>query len=133
MGVNVPMSFDQVIKMKDKQIAELEIRIQELTEERDMWRSTAAEFRAKVIGASESCTAVAEPFDLVDNVHSPAHYTQGGIETIDFIRAKLTPEEFAGYCKGNALKYVSRATHKGGVEDLRKAGVYLGWAVGGER
>lgn len=67
-----------------------------------------------------------------DNINHPAHYTAGGIETIDFIRAKLTPEEFIGYCKGNALKYVSRATHKGGAEDLRKAGKYLGWAVGGE-
>jgi len=26
-------------------------------------------------------------------IHSPDHYTHGGIETIDFIKAKLTPEE----------------------------------------
>lgn len=66
--------------------------------------------------------------ELTDNVNHPAHYTAGGIETIAFIRAKLTPEEFVGYCKGNALKYVSRARLKGGDEDLRKAAVYLGWA-----
>ncbi|REK69432.1 DUF3310 domain-containing protein [Paenibacillus paeoniae] len=66
-------------------------------------------------------------------VNSPSHYTQGGIETIEFIRAKLTPEEFAGYCKGNVLKYVARATHKGGIEDLRKAGKYIEFATGGER
>ncbi len=65
-----------------------------------------------------------------DPVNHPAHYTSGGIETIEFIRAKLTPEEFVGYCKGNVLKYVSRANLKGGVEDLSKATVYLGWAVG---
>ena len=57
-----------------------------------------------------------------DNIKHPAHYTDGGIETIDFIRAKLTPEEFAGYCKGNALKYISRAGKKGdAAEDLAKA------------
>lgn len=64
-----------------------------------------------------------------DNVNQPAHYTVGGIETIDFIRAKLTPEEFRGYCKGNVIKYVTRELHKGGVEDLRKAALYLGWAI----
>ena len=64
-----------------------------------------------------------------DNVKHPAHYTDGGIETIDYIRAKLTPEEFIGYCKGNALKYISRAGKKGDAsEDLAKAAVYLGWA-----
>ena len=64
-----------------------------------------------------------------DNVKHPAHYCVGGIETIDYIRAKLTREEFIGYCKGNALKYISRAGKKGdAAEDLAKAAVYLGWA-----
>lgn len=48
-------------------------------------------------------------------VNSPAHYTLGGIETIKFIEAKLTPEEFRGYLKGNVLKYGSRLGHKGDV------------------
>lgn len=50
-----------------------------------------------------------------DLVNSPAHYTTGGIETIKFIEAKLTPEEFRGYLKGNVLKYGSRLGHKGDV------------------
>lgn len=66
---------------------------------------------------------------MSDNVHNPAHYTSGGIETIDFIRAKLGPEGFRAYCLGNVLKYVTRHALKNGDEDLRKAGVYLGWAV----
>lgn len=37
----------------------------------------------------------------------------GGIETWDYIKAKLTKEELRGYLKGNILKYVSRAEHKG--------------------
>jgi hypothetical protein len=61
----------------------------------------------------------------VDNINSPAHYTAGGIETIDFIKAKLTPEEFRGYLKGNVLKYASRAGLKGNaVEDAGKLAWY---------
>jgi len=47
-----------------------------------------------------------------ETVNSPAHYTVGGIETIDYIQAKLTPDEFRGYLKGNVIKYTSRAQYK---------------------
>ena len=60
-----------------------------------------------------------------DPVERPAHYTVGGIETIDYIKAKLSQEEFEGYLRGNILKYISRAPHKNGQEDLRKARWYL--------
>lgn len=64
-------------------------------------------------------------FEPVDNVNSPEHYKVGGIETIDFIKAKLTPEEFRGYLKGNVLKYASRAGHKNNaVEDAGKLAWY---------
>ena len=60
-----------------------------------------------------------------DPVNSPAHYTVGNIETIDYIQAKLTPEEFKGYLKGNVLKYASRAGHKGNaMEDAGKLAWY---------
>ena len=48
----------------------------------------------------------------VDMVNHPPHYTIGGIETIDYIQAKLTPDEFRGYLKGNIIKYTSRAQYK---------------------
>ena len=48
---------------------------------------------------------------MTDPVNQPPHYRQGGIECIDAIAAALTPEEFAGYCKGNILKYVWREKH----------------------
>ena len=60
-------------------------------------------------------------------VQHPRHYTKGGVECIDAIRASMTDEAFAGYCKGNVLKYIFRYEDKGGVEDLDKANVYLGW------
>ena len=56
-----------------------------------------------------------------DMVNSPSHYKVGGIETIDFIEAKNL-----GYHLGNAVKYISRADHKGAkIQDLQKALWYL--------
>ena len=60
-----------------------------------------------------------------DSVNHPSHYTQGSIETIDYMESCLTPEEFCGGCKMNVLKYVSREKHKNGLEDLKKARWYL--------
>lgn len=59
-----------------------------------------------------------------NNVNHPSHY-QGDIETIDYIKDKLTPEEFRGFCKANGLKYISRERLKNGDEDLKKARWYL--------
>lgn len=64
-----------------------------------------------------------------DMVNHPSHYANKGIEVIDYIRDTLTPDGFTEYCGGNVLKYVSRWRHKGGVEDLRMAKVYLGWMI----
>lgn len=64
-----------------------------------------------------------------DPIHAPAHYTAGGLEVIDILRAKLTPEEFRGFCKGNIIKYTLRANFKGGAADYAKADVYAGWLV----
>lgn len=65
----------------------------------------------------------------MDNVNHPSHYADGEIEVIDFIRDKLTQAGFTEYCGGNVLKYVSRWRKKGGIEDLKKAQVYLGWMI----
>lgn len=70
-----------------------------------------------------------------DAVHHPSHYTLPGldVESVDVIRAVLTPEEFKGWCKGNALKYSLRAGRKDPakeVQDLAKAGVFLSWITG---
>lgn len=59
-----------------------------------------------------------------DPVNHPPHYKAGGIETIDFIEAKRL-----GYHLGNVIKYITRAYHKGGMEDLLKAQWYLNRAI----
>ncbi len=64
-----------------------------------------------------------------DAVQHPSHYTHGGIECIDAIRASMTADGFCDYCKGNIIKYIWRWRDKGGVEDLRKASVYLDWLI----
>ena len=55
-------------------------------------------------------------------VHSPSHYTRGGIEVIDFIEAKGL-----NFHLGNVVKYVSRAGFKqdAKIQDLEKALWYL--------
>ena len=65
-----------------------------------------------------------------DNVNRPAHYTQGGIECIDAIKAAMTPEAFRGFLKGNIQKYVWRYEKKNGLEDLKKARWYLDRLIG---
>jgi len=62
-------------------------------------------------------------------VIQPSHYNLGSIETIDYLRDNLTPELYEGFCIGNVIKYISRYKSKGGVEDLKKAQVYLDWAI----
>ncbi|MFC4373287.1 DUF3310 domain-containing protein [Nocardia halotolerans] len=60
---------------------------------------------------------------MTDVVNHPSHYTQSrfSCECIAITR-HLT------FCAGNAFKYVWRHQEKNGVEDLRKAAVYLRWA-----
>ena len=74
--------------------------------------------------------SIMELGSVSDPVNHPAHYKKGGIETIDVLEAKLTPEEFQGYCIGNALKYLTRRNYKGKPEeDMRKAHWYLSRAL----
>ena len=70
-------------------------------------------------------SATAQDWDAVrpDMVNSPPHYTAGGIETIDYIKAKLSPEGYRGYLQGNLLKYASRIGKKGS-DDAGKAAWY---------
>ena len=61
-----------------------------------------------------------------DIINNPKHYTVGGYEALDVIKAKLTPEEYRGYCKGNILKYLMRANYKGHHDDdIQKAHYYM--------
>lgn len=63
---------------------------------------------------------------MSDNVNHPNHYTQGGIECIEAIKAatvNLTGIE--AVCTANAIKYLWRWKEKNGTEDLDKAIWYI--------
>lgn len=60
---------------------------------------------------------------------TPEYYKAEGVETIDYLHAFLTEDEFNGFCKGNIIKYVSRANRKNGIEDIRKARSYIGYLI----
>jgi hypothetical protein len=75
--------------------------------------------------AADQAMAGQAQTNKADLVNSPPHYRQGDVECIDAIESALTAEEFRGYCKGNALKYIWRERHKGQDESLKKAIWYL--------
>ena len=59
---------------------------------------------------------------LSEDAINPEHYKIGGIEAIDYMRAKSSNEEFRGYLRLSALKYLSRAGHKDdAVQEYEKA------------
>ena len=55
-----------------------------------------------------------------EKVNHPSHYMTGGLEAIEVLKLKLTPEEYKGYLKGNCLKYILRADYKDGRTDIEK-------------
>jgi hypothetical protein len=57
---------------------------------------------------------------MTDNVNHPKHYNShpSGVECI-------TVAEHMSFNIGNAIKYLWRADHKNGLEDLRKAAWYV--------
>ena len=76
----------------------------------------------EVVRVGESVRLV----EAEDAVNSPEHYTHGGIECIDAIKASMSRLEFLGYLKGNCQKYLWRYRHKGNAgQDLAKARWYL--------
>ena len=61
-----------------------------------------------------------------DLVNHPQHYTSGNVECIEAIKASMNHQEFCGYLKGNAMKYLWRYRLKQNPgQDLRKAMWYL--------
>ena len=63
---------------------------------------------------------------MSDMVNHPAHYTAGGIECIDALKAATVGlEGIQAVCTANAIKYLWRWKYKNGVEDLKKAIWYI--------
>ena len=58
------------------------------------------------------------------DIAKQSHYTRFRIQPITFIEAN-----HLSYSQGNVVKYVCRFDGKNGVEDLRKAKVYLDYLI----
>lgn len=61
-------------------------------------------------------------------INHPSHYNTGSFEVIDVIDDVAKSSGYSAtdmFYVGNVLKYVMRAPHKNGLEDLKKARWYL--------
>ena len=70
----------------------------------------------------ENYTAITGEEDIINK---PKHYTQAGIEAIDYLKMTMPNEAFKGFLEGNVKKYMHRFRFKNGIEDLKKANWYL--------
>lgn len=62
----------------------------------------------------------------MDMVNHPTHYTQGGIECIDALKAATVSKTgIEAVCTANAIKYLWRYEEKSGIEDVKKARWYI--------
>jgi len=64
-----------------------------------------------------------------DMVNHPEHYDLKGLEVIEVIKKTMTYSDFTAYCHGNVIKYVLRCRKKGGIQDLKKAKVYINYML----
>ena len=53
------------------------------------------------------------------------HYKNMGVQPWKAMESWMTPEQFAGFLRGNAIKYLARCDVKGGIDDIKKARHYI--------
>jgi len=53
------------------------------------------------------------------------HYKGMGVQPWAAMESWMTPEQFAGFLRGNAIKYLARCDVKGGIDDVKKARHYI--------
>lgn len=53
------------------------------------------------------------------------HYKNMGVQPWKAMESWMTPEQFAGFLRGNAIKYLARCDAKGGIDDIKKAKHYI--------
>jgi hypothetical protein len=87
-----------------------------------IWKVYKGEKAAK--DAETRLSPALDPRGWSDPVLSPSHYDlPGGIQVIDLIRGE-------SFLRGNALKYIFRAPHKGKeLEDMKKSREYINWEI----
>lgn len=67
-----------------------------------------------------------KPSDRADDLQIGGdHYKNMGVQPWKAMESWLTPEQFAGFLRGNAIKYLARCDVKGGLDDIKKARHYI--------
>lgn len=54
-----------------------------------------------------------------------SHYKDMAVQPWVAMQAWMTPEQFSGFLRGNAIKYLARCDVKGGLDDIKKARHYI--------
>lgn len=90
-----------------------------------MYKCTACNKDATIkINGTEKTYMCDECFYGLKDVAQQKHYTQWDIQPITFIVANKL-----NFCQGNVIKYVMRYNQKNGLEDLKKAKVYIDYLI----
>ena len=71
---------------------------------------------------NKACEDIKKKHEKVDHPH---HYNQGNLECWDVMMDVFGTWEVLWFCKLNAFKYLWRSDQKNGIEDIKKAQVYL--------
>lgn len=85
------------------------------------------QIRKKVIGDRNNVVvaqAVSHPPSANQQQVGGSHYKSMPIQPWEAMQAWMTLDEFKGFLKGNAIKYLARCNAKGGLEDVKKAHHY---------
>ena len=53
------------------------------------------------------------------------HYKDLSVQPWVAMESWMTTEQFAGFLRGNAIKYLARCDVKGGIDDIKKARHYI--------
>lgn len=94
----------------------------------DRFKNVNSDYVCQYNGHEETSKIIAqrEPVAINDMVNHPSHYTQGGIECIDAIKAATVGKTgIEAVCVANVVKYLWRYEEKNGLEDVKKARWYL--------
>lgn len=67
--------------------------------------------------------------DAIKPNHYKLEINGNECEVRDVMQAVMTEEEYDGFLYGNILKYILRAKRKNGIEDMKKAKLYLEWLI----
>ena len=62
---------------------------------------------------------------MKNNPLKPNHYAHGKFQLFDLMEAQFPKQWVVGFYVLNAIKYLTRYQQKNGIEDLKKAMVYI--------